>query len=194
MEKFDILFQACIILGFVLPCLNLIVGFFDGLDGVADLDMDFNGHGGAANTFFVFNFTCLMLAVGVFGIFGKVLLGRILLGLVLLIASGSGVLAYMAVYRLVFLPLSRNRSQVESHNFQDLIGKKGVLILQITQEHDGTIRTTDSTGASITYRAAAKEKELRKHNNCMPLGMRVQIVEVIEEKHCCYVEMVGGEE
>ena len=194
MEKFDILFQVCLILGFALPCLNLIVGFFDGLDGVADLDMDFNGDGGIANTFFTFNFTCFMLAIGVFGILGKVLLGRIALGIVILIAFGSGTLAYMAIYRLVFLPLSRNRAQVESHSFQDLIGKSGVLILQITQEHNGTIQTTDSTGASITYRAAAKEEELKKHNHCMPLGMKVRIVEVVEEKHCCYVEMVGGKE
>lgn len=192
MEKFDILFQVCLILGFALPGLNLIVGFFDGLDGVADLNFD--GDGGLANTFFSFNFMCFMLAVGIFGILGKVLLGRIALGLVLLIATGSGAFGYIAMYRLVFLPLSRNREEVESHDFQDLIGKEGVLILQITKEHCGTIRTTDSTGAGITYMATATEEELEKHKNCMPLGMAVRIVDVVEEKRCCYVEEAGGKE
>lgn len=188
MEKFDILFQVCLILGFALPCLNLIVGFLDGLDGVADLDMDFDGDGGIANTFLAFNFMCFMLAIGIFGIFGKMLLGQMALGLVFLIAGGSGALGYAAMYRLVFLPLSRNREKVESHKFQDLIGKDGILILQITQEHNGTVQTTDSTGAAITYVAAATEEELKKHNYCMPLGMPVKIVDVQEEKRCCYVE------
>lgn len=192
MEKFDILFQVCLILGFALPCLNLIAGFFDGLDGVADLNFD--GDGGLANTFFPFNFMCFMLAVGIFGIFGKVLLGRIALAVVLLIAVGSGLLGYAVMYRFVFLPLSRNRDEVESHDFQDLIGKDGVLILQITKEHCGTIRTTDSTGAAITYMAAATEEELERHKNCMPLGMQVRIIDVLEEKRCCYVEELGGEE
>lgn len=191
MEKFDILFQVCLILGFALPCLNLLVGFFDGLDGVADLDMDLNGDGGIANTFLNFNFMCFMLAVGIFGILGKVLLGQMALGLVFLIAGGSGALGYAAIYRLVFLPLSRNREKVESHTFRDLIGKDGVLILQITKEHNGTVQTTDSTGAAITYVAAATEEELEKHNNCMPLGMQVRIVDVSEEKRCCYVEKAG---
>lgn len=192
MEKLDILFQVCMILGFALPSLNLIVGFFDGLDGVSDLNFD--GDGGAANTFFAFHFMCFMLAVGIFGILGKALLGRIALGLVLLLAVGSGVLAYAAMYRLVFLPLSRNREKVESHKFQDLIGRQGILILQITSEHNGTIQTTDNTGAAITYMASATEEELKKHQNCMPLGMQVRIVEVREEKRCCYVEKIGGEE
>ncbi len=192
MEKFDILFQTCLILGFALPCLNLIAGFFDGLDGVSDLNFD--GDGGLANTFFSFNFMCFMLAVGIFGILGKVLLGQISLVLVFLIATGSGIFGYFAMYRWVFLPLSRNRKEVESHDFQDLIGKYGTLILQITEEHCGTIQTTDSTGAAITYMAAATEEELQKHNYCMPLGMEVKIVGVLEEKRCCYVEEIGGKE
>lgn len=192
MGKLDILFQVCLILGFALPGLNLIVGFFDGLDGVADLDMDFDGDGGVSNTFFAFNFMSFMLAIGVFGILGKALLGKLMLGMVLLIAVGSGVLAYIAMYRLVFLPLKRNREKVESQSFQDLIGKQGKLILQITKEHDGTIQTTDSTGASITYVASATEEELKRHNDCMPLGMQVQIVNVLEEKRRCYVEKTEG--
>lgn len=194
MEKLDVLFQVCIILGFALPCLNLIVGFFDGLDGVADLDMDFDGDGGVSNTFFAFNFMSFMLAVGIFGILGKALLGRLVLGLVLLIALISAAASYIVMYRLVFLPLKRNREKVESQSFQDLIGKQGTLILQITQEHDGTIQTTDNTGAAITYIAAATEEELKKHNYCMPLGMQVRIVDVLEDKRRCYVEKVGGEE
>lgn len=192
MGKLDVLFQVCMILGFALPGLNLIVGFFDGLDGVADLDMDFDGNGGVSNTFFAFNFMSFMLAIGIFGILGKALLGRIVLGLVLLIAAGSGAVAYIAMYRLVFLPLKKNRERVESQSFQDLIGKQGRLILQITKEHDGTVQTTDSTGASITYVASATEEELKRHNYCMPLGMQVKIVNVLEEKRCCYVEKAGG--
>jgi len=193
MEKLDILFQVCIILGFALPCLNLIAGFFDGLDGVADFDMDFDGNGGISNTFLAFNFMSFMLAVGIFGILGKALLGRLMLGLVLFFALASGTAAYIAVYRLVFLPLQKNREKVESQKFQDLIGKQGTLILQITKEHNGTIQTTDSTGASITYVACATKEELRKHKDCMPLGMQVKIVEVMEEKRCCYVEKVNEE-
>lgn len=192
MEKFDILFQVCLILGFALPGLNLIVGFLDGLDGVADLDMNFSGDGGITNTFLAFNFMCFMLAVGIFGILGKVLLGQIALGRVFLIAGSGGALGYVTMYRLVFLPLRRNREKVESHTLRDLIGKDGTLILQITPEHNGTIQTTDSTGAAITYVATATKEELGRHNDCMPLGMRVTIVDVLEEKHCCYVEEVGG--
>jgi len=193
-EKLDILFQVCMILGFALPCLNLMIGFFDGLDGVADLDMDFDGDGGISNTFLAFHFMSFMLAIGIFGILGKVLLGKLVLGLVLFIATGSGVVAYITIYRLIFLPLKNNREKVESQNFQDLIGKYGILILQITQEHEGTIQTTDSTGAAITYVAAATEEELKKHNYCMPLGMQVKIVDVSEEKRRCYVEKAGGKE
>lgn len=181
MERIDVIFQVCIILGFVIPCLNLVAGFFDGLDGVAN---------------FAGNSMSFMLAIGVFGIIGKAFIGKIGIGFVLLLAVWLAAVSYLLMYYFVVRPLKKNRERVHSQRLEELVGKEGVLILQITGEHDGTVQTTDNTGAAITYRAAATLEELRKHGNCMKQGMKVEIVEVREEKqyHLCFVEKAEKQE
>lgn len=183
MEIFNTICTVCIIVGFAIPLIDLFFGLFNGIDVDlgADTDMDI-GIG--------FSFMSLMLGIAVFGIVGKFLTGDLFLPLVILIAFLAGILVYFLVFWFVYKPLKANRNKVLADNMEDLVGKPAEVILTITDDNFGTVKTTDSTGASIKYMAGAFDDELDRHNGRIPKGTQVAIVDVDEKRKLCIVKML----
>ena len=183
MEILNTIFTVCIIVGFAIPILNIFFGFFDSLDFEIGGDC-------AAGVGVGFHFTSGMLGIAIFGILGKFTLGRMFTVLVVMLAVAGGMISYFLVFKLVYKPLKKNRDKILVPDMDDLIGHEAEIILRISADSKGTIKTTDATGASITYPAVSIEEDLKKYDGFLPQGMKVAVVDVDKETKTCIVKVI----
>ena len=183
MEILNTIFTVCMIVGFAIPILNIFFGFFDSLDF---------GIGGdcSADVGVGFHFTSAMLGIAIFGILGKFTLGRMFTVLVIVLAAACGISSYFLVFKLIYKPLGNNRDKILVPDMDSLIGQEAEIILRISADSKGTIKTIDSTGASITYPAVATKEDLEKYEGYLSQGLKVAVVDVDKETKTCIVKAI----
>ena len=198
-------FNLCILIGFVIPLLNLLTGWFGSFFGVSadiDADLDVGDIGdigadvgdsapasGSRGGLFPFNIMCLCLFLVVFGVLGRVA-GRMMANLpltVLLLAACLAVaaLSYWALYRFIVKRLKESDSHAMS--FKDLPGKGAEVTLGLSGNSVGTISLLDSTGAAISFRAKIDPHLMSQMPSAIPKGEPVLITEVDMENKLCYI-------
>ena len=205
-------FNICLIVGFLIPLLNLLTGWFGSFLGVgADVDLDTgydasadvgdagdmgdagdaaSGSGGKGGVF-PFNIMCICLFLIVFGAAGHALRRFITsspLLLAVLLLFGCAVLAgfsYFALYTLIIKRLRNSDSYVIS--FNELPGKTADVTLAMTAGSIGTISLRDSTGAAISFRAKIDPELASQMPETVKAGEKVLITEVDVKNKLCYV-------
>jgi membrane protein implicated in regulation of membrane protease activity len=197
-STFHFIFNVCIGVGLLIPLLDVLLGF---LGSVFDFDLEIGGHhfgdvfdlsgdGAQMDSPLPFNMMCLCFGLVVFGAIGKLVaqlmtnvLSAVLLLFGLLLLSAG---AYILLYRFVVKPLKKsNPAAIRSW---DLLGTRGKLTLRITDSSKGTVSLKDSTGAMISYRAAAKADVLKTWDGVIPQGTEVLVVDVDEPRKTAYVK------
>jgi len=203
------IFNICIIVGFAIPLLNILTGWFGGIFGVGvdidadvDMDVDFDASadasidGGAqtniaSHAVIPFNIMCLCLFLIVFGATGHIAKGymaNILFTVLLLIGCFliAG-LSYWALYKLVIERLKR--SDASALKYHDLRGKCAEVTLKIQTDSIGTISLRDSTGAPISFRAKIDPDLKDQIPDAIQQGESVVITEVDTVNKLCYVSV-----
>ncbi|MCL2579751.1 MAG: hypothetical protein FWE32_06925 [Oscillospiraceae bacterium] len=185
------IFNLAIIIGFVIPLLNLFTGWFGGIFG-GDLDVDVDaGKGVSGHGLIPFNIMCLCLFLVVFGAAGHMARPHMtnLLFTALLLAGCFVVaaLAYAALYKLLIKRLKENNAAALSYH--RLRGMSGEVTLTITGEGMGTVSLKDSTGAAISFRAKIDPDLRDQLPATIKTGERVVVTEVDPANKLCYVSL-----
>jgi len=202
LETLNYIFNICILIGIVIPLLNLLTGWFGGfLDVGVDVDVDVpSADAGAASgagtnvgnsAVIPFNVMCLCLFLVVFGALGHIaklfmaspLLTVLLLAACVLLAA----LAYWGLYVLLIKRLKNSDSTVMS--LDDYLGKRAEVTLRITQDSNGTISVKDNTGAPISFRAMMDPELKDQMPDTIAQGESVIITELDNENKLCYVSL-----
>ena len=190
LDALSYIFTVFILLGLAVPLLDVLLGVFG---SILNFDFEIGGHhigdmfdfsgsdaGGDAGAVVPFNIMCLCFAMVVFGALGRLALGLMvnaftIIGcLIGLLAVSVG--AYLAVFHFIVKPL--RKSNPKAIGEWDLFAAKGRLILRITKDSPGTVSLKDNTGASISYRAKAKEDVLERWEGLIPQGTEVVVTDV----------------
>ena len=192
----NFIFNLCVLLGLVIPLLNIFTGWFGDMlnadfdfdadiDMNVDLDADLSGSGGSIP----FNVMCLCLFLVVFGVAGHVakrwMQGGWSIALLLALCLALAAAFYVLLYRLVILRLKRNRPYAES--YADLAGRRGEVSMRITPDALGTIRVRDSTGAFLSFRAKIDPDLAPRMPAVLPPGTTVVVTEADVREKLCYV-------
>lgn len=129
-------------------------------DSLSDFsgDVDVSGPdiaGGILKGFLLFfNMYCFCLALviqGAVGIFALTNFKGITCTIVVLAGTAFAITAYALLYRLVVLPLKRNKS--EALKVQSLLYSHAKVTFRILRDSPGKIQTQDGMGAVISFRA-----------------------------------------
>jgi len=210
MDVLNYIFNICIIIGFIIPLLNLLTGWFGGFFDIGmDLDADIPsadagadvGVGAGAdvgtessvgNTAVIpFNIMCLCLFLVVFGATGHIakmfMTSMLLIVLLLVVCVCLAALAYWGLYVLLIKRLKNSDSFAMT--ISDLHGSSAVVTLRITQDSMGMISLPDSTGAPISFRAKMDPELKDQLPESFPQGETVIITEVDKESNLCYVSV-----
>jgi len=213
MLTLNYIFNICILIGFVIPLLNLITGWFGSFLGAGiDIDLDSSvdvsadvsidasvdaGMDAGAETnvqgggLIPFNIMCLCLALVVFGAVGHMLRSLmtfpLLTALLLLGCLIMAGLAYWALYKLLIVRLKNSDSTVMA--YKDLRGKSAEVTLSIRADSVGTISMRDSTGAPISFRAKIDPDLKSQMPETIQNGETVVITEVDLENKQCFVSL-----
>ena len=209
------IFNICIIVGFVIPLLNLLTGWFGSFfGGGGDMDMDIDlemdmdvsfevdldldagfdiGDAGTATSVsggaFPFNVMCFCLFLVSFGALGqafKRFMTSLLLTVLLIAACiAIAMLLYWVLYRFVVKRLRENDSTAMS--LSELPGKNATVTLGIQKSSIGTISLSDSTGAAISFRAKIDTHLADRMPDVIQKGETVFITEVDMDSKLCYV-------
>ena len=201
-ETLNYIFNICIIIGFIIPLLNLLTGWFGGffdIGGDVDVDVPTTDSGAVSGTstnvgtsaIIPFNVMCLCLFLIVFGALGhiaKLFMTSLLLTILLIIACVClAALAYWGLYVLLIKRLKNSDSVVMSLN--DYLGNSAEVTLRITQDSMGTISVKDNTGAPISFRAKMDPELKSQLPDIIAQGESVVITEVDNENNLCYVSV-----
>ena len=200
-ETLNYIFNICIIIGFVIPLLNLLTGWFGGFFDIGgDVDVDVpaadSGASGTStnvgNTAVIpFNVMCLCLFLIVFGALGHIakmfMTSLFWTVLLIIVCICLAALAYWGLYVLLIKRLKNSDSVVMSLN--DFIGKHAEVTLRITQDSMGTISVQDNTGAPISFRALMDPELKNQLPDTIAQGASVIITEVDNENNLCYVSV-----
>ena len=205
-ETLTYIFNICILIGFIIPLLNLLTGWFGGFFDVgADLDIDIDvdvpsadagafsgGDTNVGNSAVIpFNVMCLCLFLVVFGALGHIammFMFSVALTILLLIACFClAALAYWGLYVLLIKRLKNSDSTVIA--LDDLYGERAEVTLRITQDSNGMISVRDNTGAPISFRAMMDPELKSQMPETIAQGETVIITEINNEKKLCYVAL-----
>jgi len=214
MDVLNYIFNICIIIGFVIPLLNLLTGWFGGFFDIGmDLDADIpsadagvdvgagadvgSGADVGAETsvgstaVIPFNIMCLCLFLVVFGATSHIakmfMASLILIILLLVVCVCLAALSYWGLYVLLIKRLKNSDSTAMTIN--DLHGSSAEVTLRITQDSMGTISLPDSTGAPISFRAKMDPELKDQMPDMFPQGETVIVTEVDKENNLCYVSV-----
>lgn len=213
------IFNLSILIGFVLPLLNLLTGWFGSFLGVGmdvdagvdvpsdfsvdintDISVDINADismevGADANAqsggSFPFNIMCFCLFLVVFGAFGH-MAKRFMDGLLLtiLLLAGCLVMAGLFYWLLYTLLVKRlKNSDSTALSYQSLRGKRAEVTLVIMADTVGTISLPDSTGAPISFRAKMDPDLKSQLPDAIPKGESVIITEFDSVNKLCHVSL-----
>ena len=199
MVTLEYIFTLSILIGFIIPLITIITGWFGGLFGAgADVDIDIDisttsslDSGGITGGFVPFNLKCLCFSLVVFGAVGHMFrsfMSTILFTVLFLIACVflAG-LAYWGLYHLLIKRLKR--SDPSALSFNDLRGRTATVTLPVSAERLGTISLLDTTGASISFRAKVDPDLKCKMPGAIPTGESVVITGVDRENKLCFVSV-----
>lgn len=187
-DGIEFVFYVCIGLGLIVPFLSLLFGFFGPL---LDVELDFIDDVPAdAGQAIPLNLMCLCFSLVVFGALGRLITGLminlyVLIGLLLLLLIVSFA-SYIVIYKYIVKPLKRNNPKALMQ--WDLFGMKGKLTLRITKSSEGTVSLKDSTGAMISYKAAAQEDTLNAWDGMIPQGAEVMVVDIDTQSNTVFVK------
>ncbi|MFV0401370.1 MAG: hypothetical protein ACK5LX_12240 [Oscillospiraceae bacterium] len=173
------IYLVCIIVGIAVPLLNVILG---AIGGIFDFDLDFDSADGLDSVFPISTHTLSFSAV-VFGALGRLLLFLLpdsLPWLSLVIALPLGLVAGLLLHRFVIRPLRSNHPR--ANDIRDLRWKEGTVKLELRQDFIGSITVLSATGSLVTYSAKPVNWV-----SVIPVGAKVMVVEVDEEKSLCIV-------
>ena len=194
------IFLFCLLLGFSIPLLNLITGWFGGLFGgvCVDVDVDVNVHvstSASGGGWIPFNFMCLCLFLVVFGATGRATLhlmtNPLFTALFLALSLFLAGLMYWLLYKLLVKRLKE--SDASAFSYQCLTGRTAEVTLGISGDSMGTISMRDSTGAAITFRAKRDPDLSKWMPDTIERGESVVITGANAEKKLCYVSVSLGE-
>ena len=199
LDALSFIFTVFILLGLAVPLLDVLLGVFG---SILNVDIEIGGHhlgdmldfsgseaGGDAGTVLPFNLMCLCFAMVVFGALGRLTLSlmsstfAIILCLLGLLAVSAG--AYLAVFNFIVKPLRKNNPKAIGE--WDLFAARGHLILRIMKDSPGAVSLKDNTGASISYRADAREDILERWDGIIPQGTQVVVTDVDTISKTVYV-------
>jgi len=201
METLNYVFNLCIIIGFLIPLLNIFTGWFGDflgadLDFDTKVDVDVSTDAGADinvedGGIIPFNVMCLCLFLVVFGALGhaaKVFMTNPLFMVLLLFGcfalSGS---AYWLMYKLLIKRLKSN--DASALTYRNLRGKSAEVTLSIHGDSIGTISLRDSTGAPISFRAKMDADLKDRMPDIISKGESVIITEVDKENKLCFISV-----
>jgi len=187
----NFIFTVCIAVGFAIPLLNILTGWFGGfLDVGADVDLDVDASVGGSGII-PFNVMCLCLFLVVFGATGQLaeqFMTNPLFTVLLLIACFLvAALFYWALYRLLIKRLKDSRT--EAMCFRNLRGQTGTVTLRIAAGCMGTISVQDSTGAPISFRARMDPDLQDWMPEVIPKGETVVVTGIDMVNKHCYVSV-----
>lgn len=189
----NFIFNVCIGLGLSIPLISVVLGFYGSF---VDVDFDIGGSdfdvGGDGNIDggIPVNIMCLCFSLAVFGALGR-LFSDFMTSVIAVIGIFIGLIllsfgAYMLIYKYIVKPLQNNKASVL--NQWDLFGTKGKLTLRIMKDKPGTVSLKDSTGAMISFIAAANDDVLNNWNGIIPQGTEVIVVDVVSEIKTVFVK------
>jgi membrane protein implicated in regulation of membrane protease activity len=188
------IFNICLGVGFVLPILSILTGWFGDFFNVDfDVDVDVSADAGLDGPEFggvvPFNMMCFCLLLIVFGAFGKAC-ARWMTSLGVTAALLLGILAvavffYWLLYTLVIKKLKSSDSQALSYD--DFAGRRGEVTLPIRDGQIGMISVKDSTGSYISFRAKIDPGLQDFIGDAIPHGETVLVTEVNAREKLCYV-------
>lgn len=202
-QTLNYIFNISIIIGFIIPLLNLITGWFGGFFD-ADFDVDISSDvsadagvdtGADADVqsagLIPFNVMCLCLFLVVFGAAGhmtkQLMTAPLFIALLLLACLVIAALAYWALYSLLIKRLKNSDSTALA--YKNLHGKKAEVTLRISSDSSGTISVLDNTGAPISFRAKIDPDLKDNLPETIQTGEFVFITEVNEKEKLCYVSL-----
>ena len=207
------IFNFCMIIGFVIPLLNILSGWLGGLlnsgaDVDLDLDSDFDidldldmdidadvgdsvsgisGHSGAIQ----FNFMCFCLFLIVFGATGqatkKFMTSIPFMVLLLSACAAAAACCYWLMYKFLVKRLRENNASALS--YADLPGRSAEVTLVVSADSIGTISITDSSGAKISFRAKLDPDLKDRLPNAIRPGEAVLITEANANEKLCYISV-----
>ena len=188
------IFIFCLVIGFAIPLINLLTGWFGSVFGgvsvEVDVDLDASAPGAASGGGLIpFNIMCFCLFLAVFGASGQAtrqfMVGPLFTVLFLALCLVLAALAYLLLYKLLVKRLKE--SDVSALSYRDLKGRTAEVTLGISGDSMGTISLQDNTGAAISFRAKL-DPDLKRHMpNTLQKGECVVITEVDAENKLCYV-------
>jgi len=205
------IFNICIIIGFVIPLLNLVTGWFGGFfDAGADVDvpsLDAGGSGadvsagadvGAGadtsignSALIPFNIMCLCLFLVVFGALGHIaklfMTSSLTIVLLLVACVCVAALSYWGLYVLLIKRLKNSDSTTMT--LCDLHGERAEVTLRITKDSNGMISVKDNIGAPISFRAMMDPELKSQMPDILSQGESVIITEIDRENNLCYVSV-----
>jgi membrane protein implicated in regulation of membrane protease activity len=198
------IFNICLGVGFVLPILSILTGWFGdffNIDVDVDVDAGFDvsadtGMGGPEfGGVIPFNMMCFCLLLIVFGAFGKACAGRMTSwGVTAALLAGIlavAVFFYWLLYTLVIKKLKSSDSQALSYD--DFAGRRGEVTLPIREDRVGMISVKDSTGSYISFRAKIDPGLRDFIGDAIPQGETVLVTEVNAREKFCYVSPLLGD-
>ena len=196
----EYIFNVGILVGFLIPLVTILTGWFGGAlgGGGADVDVDLDisadssvDSGGVGGSIVPFNLKCLCFALVVFGALGRLTLNlmstTLFAVLWLSVCFLLAALAYFGLYHLLIKRLKR--SDPSALSFRDLRGRNATVTLPVSADRMGTISLLDKTGAAISFRAKIDPDLKRKMPQAIPTGEPVVITGVNMEKRLCYVSL-----
>ena len=216
-DTLNYVFNICILIGFVIPLLNLITGWFGSflsggididfdastdismdtsvdlnvdtsIDIGGDVDFDTNVGGGGV---IPFNIMCLCLFLVVFGALGhmfkRFMTSPLFVALLLFACLVLAGLSYWALYKFVIKRLRQNDASALGYN--NLCGKSAEVTLIIRADSLGMISLLDSTGAPISFRAKIDPDLKDRMLTTIQKGESVIITEVDVDNKLCYVSV-----
>jgi len=205
------IFNISILIGFVIPLLNLLTGWFGGFFDVGvdmDFDLDVDVDLGidvsadvstdagvdtsvGTSALIPFNVMCLCMFLVVFGAFGHMFKRFMTVPLfTVLLLAGCLVLACLAYWGLYKLLIKRlKHSDASALSLSDLRGKSAEVTLRIMADTVGTISLRDSIGAPISFRAKMDTDLKDQMPEVIQKGESVIITDVDMDNKLCYVSV-----
>lgn len=172
-ENMDFVYTVLICVGIVIPILNIFIG---GIGDVFHIDFDMDG-----DTNFdcpvPFNVSCLFFSCAVVGAVGHGMNVFFNVWLAFVIALAAGLMGYMALYRLVVLPLKKNDATATT--VKDMLGEVGEVTKAIPYQAIGEAKFIDKTGCCITYMVRYNDTDFPRQDK-IPVGAKVSVIGIEE--------------
>lgn len=168
-EKLDLVYNGLLIVGLLIPLINLALG---GLGDVLNLDLDVDGDTGFDSPLPV-NITCLFFGCAVVGLVGGRLnqVFPVLPAIILSLLCGAA--GYALLYRFVIRPLKHN--DASAMKMKDMRGAVGTVTVAIPYGGKGEAKFKDKLGSPISYMVRYNDTDFPTYDT-IQVGSSVSVV------------------